>query len=80
MKMIFANSADPDEMSQCAAFSQGPHCLLKYLFRELPVNIYITVSLDETIIPCYLHFSLQNIEQSHGLDRTSMWINVYPNQ
>ena len=80
MKMIFANSADPDEMSQCAAFPQVLHCLLKYLFRELPVNIYIAVALNETIISCSLHFSLQNIEQTHGLDLTSMWINVNPNQ
>ena len=30
--LILANSADPDEMQQYAAFHQGLHCLPKYLF------------------------------------------------
>ena len=45
-------------------------------------NIYIlnVASLDETIIPGCLHFSMQNIEQSTGLGRTSRWSNVNVNQ
>ena len=37
------------------------------------INIYIlnVAALDETIIPSCLHFSMQNIEQSHGLGRAS---------
>ena len=30
--LILANSADPDEMQQYAAFHLGLHCLPKYLF------------------------------------------------
>ena len=31
--MQHANSVDPDEMQQYAAFHLGLHCLQKYLFR-----------------------------------------------
>ena len=31
--LILANSADPDEMQQYAAFHLGLYCLPKYLFR-----------------------------------------------
>ena len=46
------------------------------------VNIYIlnVATLDETIIPSCLHFSMQNIEQSRGLGRASRWSNVNVNQ
>ena len=49
---------------------------------KISVNIYIlnVTALDETIIPNCLHFSMQNIEQSHGLGRASMWSNVNVNQ
>ena len=45
-------------------------------------NIYIlnVAALDETIIPSYLHFSMQNIEQSRGLCRASRWSNVNVDQ
>ena len=45
-------------------------------------NIYIlnVAALDETIIPSCLHFSMQNIEQSRGLDRASRWSNINVNQ
>ena len=45
-------------------------------------NIYIlnVATLDETIIPSCLHFSMQNIEQSRGLGRASRWSNVNVNQ
>ena len=33
--VIWANSADPDEMPHYAAFHQGLHCLPKYLFPVL---------------------------------------------
>ena len=32
---ILANSADPDEMLQYAAFHQGLHCLRKFLFTGI---------------------------------------------
>ena len=32
----FRNSVDPDEMQHYAAFHQGLHCLLMYLFRGFP--------------------------------------------
>ena len=32
--LILANSADPDEMQDDAAFHLGVHCLQKYLFRS----------------------------------------------
>ena len=46
------------------------------------IYIYIlnVAALDETIIPSYLHFSMQNIEQSRGLFRASKWSNVNVNQ
>ena len=34
--LTFANSVDPEEMQQYAAFHLGPHCLQKYLFRCFP--------------------------------------------
>ena len=45
------------------------------------LNIYIlnVAALDETIIPSYLHFAMQNIEQSRGLCRASRWSNVNVN-
>ena len=47
-------------------------------------HIYIlnvaALLVDETIIPSCLHFSMQNIEQSHGLGRASRWSNVNVNQ
>ena len=47
-------------------------------------NTYIYIlnvaTLDETIIPSCLHFSMQNIEQSRGLGRASRWSNVNVNQ
>ena len=33
--LIFANSADPDEMQHCAAFHLGLHYLPKYLFIDV---------------------------------------------
>ena len=36
--VIKANSADPDETQQHAAFHLGLHCLPKYLFWGFPVN------------------------------------------
>ena len=41
-------------------------------------NIYILnlAALNETIIPSYLHFSMQNIELSHDLGHASRWSNV----
>ena len=32
MRLILANSHDPDEMTHHAAFHLGLHCLLKYAF------------------------------------------------
>ena len=45
-------------------------------------NIYILseVALDETNIPGCLHFSVQNIEMSCDLDRSSMWSKVNVSQ
>ena len=56
------------------------HC--KGHFVHAFANIYIlnVAALDETIIPSCLHFSMQNIEQSRGLDRASRWSNVNVNQ
>ena len=35
------------------------------------IYILSVAALDETIIPSCLHFSMQDIEQSHGLDCVS---------
>ena len=54
----------------------------KSSYKGLITYIYIlnVATLDETIIPSCLHFSMQNIEQSRGLGRASRWSNVNVNQ
>ena len=49
---------------------------------QIYAYIYIlnVATLDETIIPSCLHFSMQNIELSRGLGRASRWSNVNVNQ
>ena len=57
--------------------------MLKSTEHEISTaHIYIlnVAALDETIIPSCLHFSMQNIEQSHGLGCASRWSNVNVNQ
>ena len=44
---FYLNSEDPDEMSQCAAFHPGLHCLLKYPFR----GFLYTKGLQSTGMP-----------------------------
>ena len=58
-------------------------CIQIHVNIILPLTyIYIhnVATLDETIIPSCLHFSMQNIEQSRGLGRASRWNNVNVNQ
>ena len=56
-----------------------------YLICSMSVNVSVYIyilnvaTLDETIIPSCLHFSMQNIEPSRGLCRASRWSNVNVN-
>ena len=57
--------------------------MLSLIVPEIPhAYIYIlnAAALDETIILSCLHFSMQNIEQPHGLGRASWRSNINVNQ
>ena len=57
MCFILANSADPNEMPHYAAFYQGPHCLLKYLFAGIRVSFSMFV--ESVCISTNVKFTVQ---------------------
>ena len=79
----------PSSSFESLSDSLGKFACFKYYLRFISASgsslflyIYIlsVVALDETNFSGYLHFSMQNIEMSCDLDRTSRQSNVNVSQ
>ena len=60
ISFVLANSADPDEMPQCAAFHLGLHCLPKYPFKGFQFSKGQTIQENTSVSP-YLRKTVLSI-------------------